>query len=248
MKHTVGTYLLSFQVQSLCSNLPLSVMHLRTTNAWGMDLAVTCTFFPHCMLTFAVVFGCTPPIETEIHRRMDLAGEYAAHPLLVPGIIAELERARHAAIVDDTISRFETLILEVDATISDCDILETEAAQSNVERRDEWRAMLYLRNHLISWKAQLRKMIVWAEESGNAVLQGSRLDSIRDGSPFVAFEQSSGPGRSLSNHSNQDAETAQGSLERARRKICDRLREIEDGYDEKIRSCMTEMDGMAMAT
>ena len=142
-----------------------SVIHCRTSNAWGMDLAMTCTFFPHCMLAFATVFGCTPAIEADIRRRVRLGLEEAAHPLLVAGIIAELERIRHAGIVDHNVDKLETRIIELEIIGPDMHhVPEAETSQKNLAKRNDWLDMSYLRNQLVGWNAQLGKMATWAEE------------------------------------------------------------------------------------
>lgn len=153
------------------------VIQLRTTSAWGMDLAMTCTFFPHCMLTFAVVFGSTPVIETEILNRLALAPEDAAHPLLLPGIIAEIERVRHAVIAENSISKLESHVLELDAVSTDIySAPHAETAMRNIAKRNEWLDMAYLKNHLVSWVTQLVKFINTAEEMSKTVFSEETTD------------------------------------------------------------------------
>jgi len=126
---------------------------------------MTCTFFPHCMLTFATVLGCTPLIEADIRRRVCLGLEEAAHPLLVAGIIAELERVRHAGIVDHNTDKLETRIIELEIIGADMHhVPEAETTQKNVAKRNDWLDMSYLRNQLVAWNVQLGKMAAGAEE------------------------------------------------------------------------------------
>ncbi len=124
-----------------------------------MDLALTCTYFPHCGLTFAIIFGCTLALEEEILNRLSYATEEASHPLLLPGIIAELERLRHISVVEHTIDTLETHIFELDFKTSDMDgVDEGEVARKNFEKRNAWLDTSYLGNQLVSWKTQLDKV------------------------------------------------------------------------------------------
>jgi len=142
------------------------VYNCRTTNAWDMDLALTATYFPHCGLTFAVLFGCPLSVEEEILRRLSFAMIEAAHPLLMPGIFAELERSRQVPIVETTIDELEARILQLDFQSSDMDVdtQDSEAERRNQEKRSAWLDTTYLRNSLVSWNTQLAKILHNADE------------------------------------------------------------------------------------
>jgi hypothetical protein len=129
-----------------------------------MDLAFTSTYFPHCGLTFAVLFGCTLSVEREVLRRLGsgLAVAEALHPLLIPGILAELERSRHVHIVEATIDHLETKIFELNGSSKMADSQESETEERNEEKRSAWLDTTYLRNGLISWNTQLAKMAAHA--------------------------------------------------------------------------------------
>lgn len=145
--------------------LPAYVYNCRTTNAWDMDLALTATYFPHCGLTFAVLFGCPLSLEKEILTRLSFATAEAAHPLLVPGIFAEIERSRHVHIVEATIDELETRILHLDFQSSDMEgVPDSEAEKRNQEKRSAWLDTTYLRNALVSWNIQLAKIRQHADE------------------------------------------------------------------------------------
>ncbi|QGI85661.1 hypothetical protein CEK25_012390 [Fusarium fujikuroi] len=67
--------------------LPAHVYSARTSNAWEGDLAVSATYFPHCRLTFAVMFGCPLSVEAEILTRLEMATYEICHPLLIPDVV-----------------------------------------------------------------------------------------------------------------------------------------------------------------
>lgn len=154
------------------------VYNCRTTNAWDMDLALTATYFPHCGLTFAVLFGCPLSVEEEILRRLSFAMVEAAHPLLMPGIFAELERSRQVPIVETTIDELEARILQLDFQSSDMDVdtQDSEAERRNQEKRSAWLDTTYLRNALVSWNTQLSKILHNADELDVEVFKSGSFD------------------------------------------------------------------------
>ncbi|KAI7759031.1 hypothetical protein LZL87_010026 [Fusarium oxysporum] len=139
--------------------LPANVYNMRTSNAWDQDLAVSATHFPHCGLTFAVMFGCTLSVEAEVLTRLSAATYEIYHPLLVPSIIVEIERKRHLPIVEDTLDELEARIQELD---EDPEFMqgmeEAEKTARKEAKRSAWLDMLYLRNQLISWKTCLEAL------------------------------------------------------------------------------------------
>ena len=148
---------------------------------------MTCTYFPHCKLTFATIFGCTPPVEDEILKRVEVSPEDALHPLLVSGIIAELERKRLAGILDHNVDKLETRIIELDGPDVQF-ISDEETTRKNVAKRNDWLDMSYLRNQCISWNTQLGKMVLFAEESSRASSSWPNVVNPPPGSPSKAID------------------------------------------------------------
>ncbi|KPM35896.1 hypothetical protein AK830_g10665 [Neonectria ditissima] len=65
------------------------------------------THNPQTGTTFAIVFGCNPVQKRQIERRVANATQAAlTHPLLLPGILAELERKRLGELLEVTLDRF----------------------------------------------------------------------------------------------------------------------------------------------
>ncbi|RGP81740.1 hypothetical protein FLONG3_125 [Fusarium longipes] len=128
------------------------VYNVRTSNAWDGDHAISATYFPHCNLTFAVIFGCTLSVEAEILRRLETTTYEVLHPLLVPSMLVELERKRHFRVVEDTLDEVEARILELSETPGDLESVPgTEKVRRKEAKRSAWLDMLYLRNQLVSW-------------------------------------------------------------------------------------------------
>lgn len=136
-----------------------------------MDLALTATYFPHCGLTFAILFGCPLSVEEEVVRRLSFATAEASHPLLMPGIFAELERSRHVQVVEATIDELETKILELDFQSDREALSDSEVESRNQEKRSAWLDTTYLRNGLISWNTQLVKMSDHVDELESTVFK-----------------------------------------------------------------------------
>jgi hypothetical protein len=130
-----------------------------------MDLALSVTYFPHCGMTYAILFGCPLTTEQEIIKRLSFASMEAQHPLLVPGIFAELERSRHVGLVEKTIDELELKIVEIDNQSSLAGEMDrSEVERRNQEKRSAWLDTTYLRNNLVSWSTQLRKMAAHEKE------------------------------------------------------------------------------------
>jgi len=148
------------------------VTNCRTTNAWPTDLALTSTYFPHCNLNFAIIFGCTLSVEEEILNRLSFSAAEAAHPQLLPGILVELERLRHINVVETTIDQIESHIVRLELLSSTAEsISDEQAAQENNKRRDSYLDTRYLSNHLISWNTQLAKLVACTQDLDENVFE-----------------------------------------------------------------------------
>ncbi|KAL2274035.1 hypothetical protein FJTKL_03735 [Diaporthe vaccinii] len=218
---------------------PAYVYNCRTTNSWAMDLAYTATFFPHCGLTFGILFGCPFSIEKQIVNRLSYATKDVGHPLLIPGIFAELERTRQVHIIESAIDDVETRILTVDSSPEEMDAMSTAMKEKdNREKRAQWLDTTYLRNQLVNWNTQLKKLAGHTDELSNNHFQKQEPGGARSCEPTKdeGLEKEECIGASGEH------------LQRVGVKIRDRVQEIIDEYDAKIRDCTMRVDGMAMAT
>ncbi|KAN0102708.1 hypothetical protein V8E51_011021 [Hyaloscypha variabilis] len=218
---------------------PAYVYNCRTSNAWDMDLALTATYFPQSGLTFAILFGCPLPVEEEILRRLSFATAEASHPLLMPGIFAELERNRQVPIVETTIDEIETRIFELDFQSSDIEGMpDSETKKRNQAKRSAWLDTTYLRNGLVSWNTQLAKIHQHADELKETIFK-ARIDETRE-------KRVQDTERAFM--VQQEPEASNERLRRVGDKISGRIQGIIDEYDDKIRDCTMRVEGMAMAT
>jgi hypothetical protein len=141
-----------------------------------MDLALTATYFPHCGLTYAILFGCPLSVEEDIVKRLSFATAEATHPLLMPGIFAEIERSRHVNVVEATINELETRIFELDLQSDRESMSPSESEKRNREKRSAWLDTTYLRNALVSWNTQLAKMSDHMDELKSTVFKPNKSE------------------------------------------------------------------------
>lgn len=217
----------------------VTVYNCRTTNSWAMDLAFTATFFPHCRLTFGILFGCPFSIEKQIVNRLSYATQEAGHPLLIPGIFAELERNRQVHVIESAIDDVETRILTVDSSPEEMDAMPASVKEAdNRAKRTQWLDTTYLRNQLVNWNTQLKKLAVHTDELSGIIFSQQGPDDT----------QSSSLAKDDGLKKEECVDASEEHLRRVGVKIRDRVQEIIDEYDAKIRDCTMRVDGMAMAT
>ncbi|KAJ0159292.1 hypothetical protein CTA2_9973 [Colletotrichum tanaceti] len=70
------------------------------------DLAMSTTYIPDTNSTFAVVYGCNDKQMGDIERRIRRADGQLRHPMLIPGIFAEVERTRLVGTVETLMDVF----------------------------------------------------------------------------------------------------------------------------------------------
>lgn len=173
-------------------------------------------------MSFAIFYGSDSSVEQSIMVRLRHITSEAMHPLLLPGMFAELELERHKGLVEASINEVEAKIIELDITAGDKQNYDKgEVEKKNELKRTAWLGMTYLRNSITTWKVQVERMSEHVDEL------------IRD---EIVHE-----GRETSLATSQ-------TMSEVDLKIKTRLVAICDEYDKKIRDCTMRVDGMAMAT
>lgn len=239
IRHTVFLHSFSQTAMAILETNSVTVYNCRTTNSWAMDLAFTATFFPHCRLTFGILFGCPFSIEKQIVNRLSYATQDVAHPLLIPGIFAELERSRQVHVIETAIDDVETRILTVDSSPEEMDAMPASVKEAdNRAKRAQWLDTTYLRNQLVNWNTQLKKLAGHTDELSKTVFRQQEPDAA----------QSSAPAKDHGLKKEEYIGASGVHLQRVGVKIRDRVQEIIDEYEAKIRDCTMRVDGMAMAT
>lgn len=205
-------------------------------NSWVGDMALSMTYIPSTHSTYAIVYGCSPETIREITRRLSLAGDAICHPLLLPGIFAELERERHFDLVQNGLTQrlqFVTNLLQNNTY--DCKSRGVkEEDMSTTDSVDLWIAICHLRNGLKKWKQQLVLMAGHVDELSQTHCQ------------TTVVAQAVLPGAThAENGGLLDFDT---EMRKKGAMIKERLAEIMVAYDEKVRDCNMIMEGMTMAT
>lgn len=187
-------------------------------------------------MNFAIVFGCSISIEQEIINRLKSATSEAAHPLLLPGLLVELERSRHIDIIDRTISDIESRILDLRPMVAEI-VPKIERDEEKLKNRNQYLDTAYLRNQLVSWNEELRELISHTEELMYGVFHQNKTPSFAS-----AWEPKQKPQRF------RTPEDRRNYMRRVTSRIKDRVQDIVMEYEDKIRDCTMRVDGMAMAT
>jgi len=229
-------------VSMLTRPLP-SVYSCRSTNVWDLDLALSVTYFPHCRLTFGVLYGCPRAIEREVIDRLKLTDESAwCHPLLLPGIFAELERCRHLKVVEQNIDDLEGEIFQLDFQPSIKEkIHNKDSSTRNAEKKKAWLDTTYLRNGLVSWKTQLTKMAEHCDDLPQVLFNEQAFMLPRE----AAMPE---PTENVAAKKTAQRAVELQQLQKITRLVRDRIHAIVDEYEDKIRDTTVRVDGMAMAT
>lgn len=230
---------------------------------------MTTTHFPASGISYAILFGCPLSVENEIIRRISRIGiAEASHPLVIPGIFAEIERARHIRTVEQMAEKVEGRMFALDYSLSEQynQNLEQERAQRQQDHKDDYLDMAYLKNGLISWKTQLLNMLKQAREletahdrSEQQALMGmhqmtalSTLMSLSIPTSNVYDDGNTNDLKSTGLPIYKEAQPVNTmnsvKLRRVGRKVIGRLQAIIDEYDDKIRDCTMRLDGMSIAT
>ncbi|KAL2147661.1 hypothetical protein VTI28DRAFT_8115 [Corynascus sepedonium] len=217
------------------------IYNCRSSNEWEDDMALTVTHFPNQKLTFAILFGASEEQERSVLARLRKAGTDTAHPMLLPGILAELERKRQMDIADEIIDELEMQIFQLDnETITSWNQSGKTTAERNRQKTKAWLDAAFSRNILLATKSLLFSMRRHLDETLTAPFIGMSFGSEYSGSETLVASDPDGT-------CDSDVKY-QAFLQQASMRMEDRLISIIGEYDDKIRACTMEVDGMAMAT
>lgn len=230
---------------------------------------MTVTHFPHQNLSFGILFGCTDSQKNYVLKRLSLAIRESGHPLLLPGVFAEIERQRHHIILESSLRKLEFMIPESDME----GLISQEQSGDNPNRQDRrtvYLDMLHLKHGLTSWSQQLNKMLehAWTlnkeyleavrpvgieamievSEDWKKVADSSSVDSVDDSSLEKCPDTQSSTDSLISGHKIGELLFNQEIMAKTNVKIIGRFNTILEDYGEKIRECQTRFDGLTMTT
>lgn len=233
----------------------------RSSAAWENDLGLSVTFSPYQRTTRGVLYGCCEEVRDRFIDRLENCDFKVYHPLTLTTIFAEIERKRQFDLVNPLITK---LVERVDGLhVADEQQKDTEqprqgrpsASSEGISHTDEtpkdfvklWLQISWLKNGLEDWKRQLQKMIAHCDELQRAkfhiperVLEGSR-----ESTPVNAIYAVDTFDEKREDTSSTSIDEL-GGLEDAGNRIHQKLLELEEEYNEKIRTCATIIDGMTL--
>lgn len=144
----------------------MEVYNCRSSALWGRDMALSVTHFPLTRRTYAIFYGCDAHSQekndmTKITNRLLQSSENTFHhPMLLPGIFAEMERAR----MKDMVRVAKNTMLQKVQSLHDDGY---GAVENGPFLGSSWLAIYEIRNGLEHWQKFLLKMVVHIGELDN---------------------------------------------------------------------------------
>jgi hypothetical protein len=188
-------------------------------------MALAVTHFPKTRVTFAVFFGCLDEIVKEISDRVRDCQDASAHPMLLVGIFAELERRRHVKLVERIVRE---LLNRVIILSEERGFESGQSGNNSYDSLEAWLEASNLRTSLYSWRDQLEKMVAHIDDLATTEFKSTLTSKTSSG--------------------NNNESIVQTTSIMMGQRIRERLEEIKCDYDEMIRKCTQSMDGMTLAT
>ncbi|KAF7557368.1 hypothetical protein G7Z17_g684 [Cylindrodendrum hubeiense] len=203
---------------------PSIVLTCRTSSAWSDDVAMALTHSPQTSTTFAIIFGCNEMQRRQIEGRVRAVTPMAlAHPGLLPGILAELERKRLTELVEYTLDRFTLRAGGTSTGASE----HVDTLHMSEQQMGEYLELCYESQNLAkefkAVKRQLSKMTQFCDDISFPGL-----------CPRITHDEMI------------TTETIQEGLANIGTKIKKRTIEIMDEYDNKIDECGMVMDNTSI--
>lgn len=187
-------------------------------------MALSVTHFPLTRRTYAVFYGCSANDKgkddmTRISNRLVNSSENTfCHPMLLPGIFAELEKSR----MKEMVRAAKKNMLQNVQSLHD---VGYEALENGPFLGSSWLMIYEIRNYLEHWQKVLLQMVAHIRELDNYA---------------VSYEEGAGHDTTPSDENSNFRQTSC--------RIKDRLLEIHLDYDEMIKDCTMIIDGMTIAT
>ncbi|WAO89074.1 Hypothetical protein NCS54_00645000 [Fusarium falciforme] len=203
-----------------------TVYNCRTASTWPRDMALSVSFSPRNLTTYAVVYGCDDKAADFLIEQLTGTDHPVFHPMLLPTLLADLERERHVKLLRKNSDKMGQLTLDLTVNKGQ-DIPKSPESSSQLDDDEEepielWQDMSNLQNGFQNWQQQMRRMVIHLGRSSNALAPGS---------------------------THYDLEI-QKNLEKLRVpsvRIQKRLEELISEYDEHIRDCATVTGGLKLA-
>ncbi|EJT75929.1 hypothetical protein GGTG_05854 [Gaeumannomyces tritici R3-111a-1] len=232
----------------------------RTSSAWDGDIALSATHFPRTGFTSAVVFGCefddeavrgnmripTSSLKSgdRITGLLSNSEATVAHPMLLVGILAEVELRRHQAIVRRAVEHLLDTVTKVSTGEgADYQVLAPQSGDEDKHAIKPWLDMHVIKIKLESWQRELEKMVEHVEELSQTLYQTREIPSEGDMNPTTLQ-----PYEDTQLDAFKAEEEQRANLRATGGRIEERLRDIVNQYREMISESMLTMEGLTLAT
>ncbi|WYZ38038.1 hypothetical protein EsH8_II_001544 [Colletotrichum jinshuiense] len=132
----------------------------RMSSKLSGDVGMSTAYIPSTGSAFAVIYGCNDDQMEDVEKRIRRASAQLRHPLLTPGILAELERKRLVEAVEDLLDQFTLRSERLDPTLEtswspDSDI-DGKKTQEHLSLCLRSRSLI---DHIQAVKRQLAKLL-----------------------------------------------------------------------------------------
>lgn len=214
------------------------VYNCRSASTWPGDVALSVTFCLQTSTTWAVVYGCNDHTFETLTAQLVRLDYDTFHPMALPTLFADLERARQVDLlrlsVSNMLQRIYDLTVNKDQLAADNSLsaLSKPGGEDSVMM---WIDMSYLRNGLQNWQKQLQNMMEHVDELANDAHPLKSTGSFRTDTANV-------------DKSNTIDNKFGLRLKASGVRVRERLRDLIDEYDEHIRECSTLIQGLNAAT
>lgn len=168
----------------------------------------------------------------DIEGRLRNSEDAVCHPLLLPGIFAELERQRQIRMVKNGSAKLVETVANLQAQSKDKTSFIKQHSKDHGTGNDgyseisqaiePWLNIFHLKNGLENWKEQLEKMVAHADE-----LNASRFEH--------------------DNNHDTEVNNFRSLMRTTGDRIKERLQDMIRDYQEQIRACNRNLEGMTLA-
>ncbi|KAH7249472.1 hypothetical protein B0J15DRAFT_57591 [Fusarium solani] len=204
-----------------------TVYNCRTSGVFPRDMALSVSFSPKNLITYAVVYGCDEKAMEFLTAQLAGTDHPVFHPMLLPTLLADIERDRQVHLLRKDSSKTGQLTMDL-VLNKGLFIPKSSEFSSQLDEEEEeepidvWQGMGYLQNEFQNWQQQMRRMVIHLERSLNTTVPGS---AHYDSEIQKNFEKLAVPGV----------------------RIQKRLEELIDEYDEHVRNLTTVVEGLKIA-
>lgn len=135
--------------------------NIRAGQSHSGDLAMSVTTDLATKVTYVIVYGCSDTDSDQFLTRLAQAGPAFQHPMLLPGLFAEIQRIKHVKIVRRNVERLYEYVIDLSNNTLPKGHDKEDSASDGVKL---WRQVSHDKLVLETWATQLKKMVAHVDE------------------------------------------------------------------------------------